>query len=276
VAKFVDKLGREWVLEITLGDLPALKELGLDVEAVFDDPKAASAAGKVEVLGRALWHLCEEQAGAREVTPEQFARAITGPVRWAAAAALEAAVLDFTLPPAAATKAKARLSADRDRVIETAFPASPGGSAVGVGTRRGRRNRPPPLLPPAAPADGRRAAAGRVGPRRQPDGPADGQAGRPVRADPGAVPARPGGRAGAPARTEEEERLESELGWRLLGRALEQVGTRNGGEMAASAGAIRAGRAFVELGVDQSPLDRALGAPAPASGRSPARTASAR
>jgi hypothetical protein len=29
-------------------------------------------------------------------------------------------------------------------------------------------------------------------------------------------------------RTEEEERLESELALRLLGRALEQVGTRNG------------------------------------------------
>jgi hypothetical protein len=137
VPKFVDKLGREWLLEITLGDLPALTELGLDVEAVFDDARAASAAGKVEVLGRALWHLCEGQAGDRQVTPEQFARAITGPVRWAAAAALEAAVLDFTLPPAAATRAIARLSAERDRVIETAFPASPGGPSGGGGNSAG-------------------------------------------------------------------------------------------------------------------------------------------
>lgn len=137
MAQFTDKQGREWMIEITLGDVPPLKELGLDVEAVFDDPKAASAAGRVEVLGRALWHLCEEQAREREVTPERFARAITGPVRWDAAAALEAAVLDFTLPPAAATKAKARLSAERDRVIETAFPATPGGSGGGGGNSAG-------------------------------------------------------------------------------------------------------------------------------------------
>lgn len=135
--KFTDKAGRPWELEISIGDVPKLRELGLDVETVFDDPQNAPTVGRVEVLGRCLWHLCAGQAKAAGVEPEDFAGAIRGSVRFAAAEALEAAIWDFILPPSAATKAKERLTAERERMVERMFeaaPAGPGGSSGGGGS----------------------------------------------------------------------------------------------------------------------------------------------
>lgn len=96
--RFKDRLGREWALDLTVGDLPAIKDaLGVDLgqalrtgegmaEFLFADPSA---------LVRVLWVLAEQQATAKDVSPESFARGFDGPALERASDTLMGAVADF-------------------------------------------------------------------------------------------------------------------------------------------------------------------------------------
>lgn len=112
VATFSDCLGREWVLRLTLGDIPRVKDAtakdgrpGIDLNAVLTD---ATALGRLvysdpDTLGRVLWVLVEKQADRLGVTPEGFADGFDGETLARCGDALAEAVTDFFLPRQAAT-----------------------------------------------------------------------------------------------------------------------------------------------------------------------------
>lgn len=112
MAKFTDKAGREWAVELTVGDLAALrKEAGFDLSPCFTGKADLIDLiyGDHERLARALWVLCEADATRAGVTPEQFGRALPGRVLAAAGDALLEAVADFRHRPAVAAQVKAHL-----------------------------------------------------------------------------------------------------------------------------------------------------------------------
>lgn len=115
MAKFTDAEGREWDLRITLGLLPRLRAAGLNLSLAAKDPDEFKALDDPETLGRVLWTFCESQAAARGVDHESFAAGFDGPAVHAFYGALEVALVDFTLPPAAAARARERLPAVRAR-----------------------------------------------------------------------------------------------------------------------------------------------------------------
>lgn len=82
-----DKTGEEWLLEVDNSMLAPLREVGFDLSAfVVRDPKEESESIQQftaaivdlltdpEMIGRALWILCEEQIAERKLDDRQFAR----------------------------------------------------------------------------------------------------------------------------------------------------------------------------------------------------------
>lgn len=110
---FVDTAGREWPLRITLGILPKLKSLGVDIGfAVESVPAVVDAAfGSPMQAGRVLWTLVEPLAKERGVSPQGFADAMDGPTMAAAVDAFAGAVVDFTHRPTVAPAVKEALRA---------------------------------------------------------------------------------------------------------------------------------------------------------------------
>lgn len=103
MAAFTDAAGRKWTLRITMADLARLKEAGLDVAAVVNDPtKLRDLGGDFERLGRVLWEIC--WADHASITPEEFARGFDGPTLFEASGAIEEAIWDFSRPPQVAKK----------------------------------------------------------------------------------------------------------------------------------------------------------------------------
>lgn len=95
--EFKDAAGRRWRLAFTVGDLPRLRAAGFDlatalktetgvVEFLFGDP---------ERLAGVLWVLCEAQAAAAGVSPEQFAAGLDADAIDGACTALMGYVVDF-------------------------------------------------------------------------------------------------------------------------------------------------------------------------------------
>lgn len=121
--KFKDKAGDEWSLEITVGDLPALKEIGFDAGKVFDEKDGLAARMAVDpgLVIRAVYVLCEDQAQDRKLTPEDFARRFDGEAFGRAVEALTAEVAGF-FPHSRAARVLARkadeIYAAEERLIE--------------------------------------------------------------------------------------------------------------------------------------------------------------
>lgn len=111
MAKFVDQLGREWVLKIDVPMLPRLREAGFNVGRAVRDPKELEALDDPELLGKVLWVLVEVQAAKASVDPEGFAAGFDGPTIFAAIDAFSEAIVDFSQRPAVATAIKAKLPA---------------------------------------------------------------------------------------------------------------------------------------------------------------------
>jgi hypothetical protein len=107
---FQDAVGRNWRLAITVADLPRVRAAGFDLSRVYRDEAGFAALLDLdpELLGRVLWSLCESQALAASVTPEEFAAGFDGPTLTQAVDALADAVLDFRYRPAIARQLKAR------------------------------------------------------------------------------------------------------------------------------------------------------------------------
>jgi len=112
VNTFKDKNDNEWNLSMTTGDLTAVRQatgvkLGEAlrsesalVEALFTEP---------ETFVRVLWVICEKQAAAKNVTPEQFGYGFDGPAIERATQALLESIADFFPRSAMAQAIKRRL-----------------------------------------------------------------------------------------------------------------------------------------------------------------------
>jgi hypothetical protein len=106
MARFTDRHHREWDLEITIAHLVKLRDRGLDLNAVGKNPKCLDGLGNPETLGEVLWILCEPQASTRGIAPEQFTDGFNGKTIFAATAAMQDAIADFTQPPEVAETTK--------------------------------------------------------------------------------------------------------------------------------------------------------------------------
>jgi len=97
---FQDRRGREWRVELNVGDVERLRasSLALNVLDVVDEHRAEACYTRLSdpvTLVRVLWHLIEDQATAIGVTPEDFGGAMGGDALDDAAAALDQALVDF-------------------------------------------------------------------------------------------------------------------------------------------------------------------------------------
>lgn len=115
--EFTDTAGRVWPLRITLGMLPRLKAVGVDVGFAVDSVPAVveAAFGSPMTAGRVLWTLVEPLAKDRGVSPEGFADAMDGPTLAAAVDAFTGAVVDFTHRPTVAPAVKEAMRATMSR-----------------------------------------------------------------------------------------------------------------------------------------------------------------
>jgi hypothetical protein len=113
MAKFTDNNGKQWQLLITVGSLAKVKaDAGVNLSIVSKDTSWLEAIyGDPAKLGEILWSLCERQAEAAGVTPEQFVDGLTGEVLGAAGDALVASVCDFFPRSAVAKAIKEKLPA---------------------------------------------------------------------------------------------------------------------------------------------------------------------
>jgi hypothetical protein len=106
VASFKDKLGREWALDLTVGDLKAVRRAtGVEFTVgggvtLFD--QIGRLAGDPELLGRAVWELVKDQAAEKGVEYDSFEKGLDRDTVKGSALALVDAFLDFYHPPAAA------------------------------------------------------------------------------------------------------------------------------------------------------------------------------
>lgn len=129
MAKYTDCNGNEWELRLTVAMLGRLRtdagfSLGKEmageriVETLFGDP---------ETFAKVLWVMCDAQAKARTITPEQFVSGIDAKALDDAAIGLMEAITDFFHRPAAAQAMKKRLPelmAKADREIAEAADAA--------------------------------------------------------------------------------------------------------------------------------------------------------
>lgn len=106
---FTDKHGNKWSIELTVGVVEDVNKVtGFDFDAAIAKPEklAELVLQSPRKLAEILWVLCEEQANARDITPEQFGRSLTRNAIDSAADALIAAIVLF-YPRASAGRALA-------------------------------------------------------------------------------------------------------------------------------------------------------------------------
>lgn len=121
--EFTDAEGRGWRLRLTLGSLARVRETtGIELGKLLAEPDqlAAIVYGSPAQLGQLLWGLCEPQAQAAGVTPEEFADGFDRAALDAATDMLLAAVADFTLRPTIGREALEAVRRVIDRADETA------------------------------------------------------------------------------------------------------------------------------------------------------------
>lgn len=95
MTKFADAKQREWTLEVTTG---VIKRVRADLKIDLADPSQATMdrlADDPVLLVDLLWLMCADQAKGRDVSAEDFGRALVGdPIEVAVSALLEA-IVDF-------------------------------------------------------------------------------------------------------------------------------------------------------------------------------------
>ncbi len=98
MASFKDSKGREWTLAITVGDLDRVQaDANTDLEKVLENKaeELVKLLSSPRRLVSVAFCLCEDQAKAASVSPEDFGRSITGEVLTQLANAFLDAVTDF-------------------------------------------------------------------------------------------------------------------------------------------------------------------------------------
>ncbi len=123
MAVFKDKSGNEWELSIVAGQLPRLREAGLNIAELGRDSKAYEALYDPETLGRILWVLCGIQAEKRGLNEERFANEFDGPTLWRSFDALGEAITDFSHRPRVAERVKAKLAGVHEKIEAAALTA---------------------------------------------------------------------------------------------------------------------------------------------------------
>ncbi len=105
MVSFRDKLGREWVFDLTTADLKAIRQAtGVEFTAgggasLYD--QIGKLAGDFDLMGRAVWALVEEQAKEKAVSYELFEKGLNRETIKSSCLALIDALLDFYHGPAA-------------------------------------------------------------------------------------------------------------------------------------------------------------------------------
>ena len=99
MAKFKDKKGREWSLDL---DVYLVEQIHTRTQFKIDKMIEEGPLGIKDVFGdvikfgQLLWIMCEEQAVTRSVTPEDFARLFNGDVFEDAGEAFVESLADFS------------------------------------------------------------------------------------------------------------------------------------------------------------------------------------
>ena len=98
MASFKDKAGREWVIDITKGDVRRLTKLGIPFGELLGDFKrlANEVLTSPEQFDRVLWCLIESQAKAAGVSKDDFDDSWNGDTEEAAGLAFVDSVMDFS------------------------------------------------------------------------------------------------------------------------------------------------------------------------------------
>ncbi len=98
--EFNDARGRTWRLTLTINKIRTIKATnGCDFGKIADGKLLMELGTDPERFAQVLWILCETQAKAINVTPEEFAELLDGETIDAAASATIAAVINFTRAP---------------------------------------------------------------------------------------------------------------------------------------------------------------------------------
>jgi hypothetical protein len=93
--QFKDSQGREWTIDVTIGQIKRVRDLvKVNLYALFQEEAKRLFSDPV-LLVDTLYVLCQQQAEARKMSDEDFGRIFEGDVLEAAANALLEAVLDF-------------------------------------------------------------------------------------------------------------------------------------------------------------------------------------
>ena len=138
MAQFKDNAGHEWTLSITVGAIRRVRNrLQTDLLEAAEGDLLARLARNAVLLVDVLWCLVEPEARGRDVTDEDFGRALVGGALDRATDALVEALLDFFPKPqrAKALGKMLDLLAEHRRTLEetaTKYPPSvdaPGASA---------------------------------------------------------------------------------------------------------------------------------------------------
>lgn len=123
MAKFIDKKGREWEVDITFGDLEKIKDVcGVDLTLGIDAAQLAQTVfGNPASFGKMMFVLVEDQANEKGVSPEEFAKGFNlATIESATAAFLESFTNFFLRSPAAAAKAIEKLGKAREMASNAA------------------------------------------------------------------------------------------------------------------------------------------------------------
>jgi hypothetical protein len=104
MARFTDRLKREWPIEFNCGLIKPLREVGFDLNKVLKNGETFEALEDLEKRIQVLWILCEEQAKALSIEPEDFASGFDGPAMFGALTAISEALVTFSQSPEVAAE----------------------------------------------------------------------------------------------------------------------------------------------------------------------------
>ncbi len=124
--RFTDVAGRAWTLTLTVGSLiDVRRETGVDLAGALKSESALSDLifGDPATLVSLLYVLCETQAKAAGVTPEQFGHGFDGRAVEAATEALLTAVADFFPRSRIGQAIRRNLAATMERAEDAAIRA---------------------------------------------------------------------------------------------------------------------------------------------------------
>lgn len=112
---FWDKFGREWLIDLSIGDVDPVRDIcGIDLYRILDDKAKPlqSLFSDLPLFGKVLYVVLADQAEKHQVDAAGFTKGLTGPVLLSARVAFREALIDFfQSQPATATAIREILAA---------------------------------------------------------------------------------------------------------------------------------------------------------------------